>query len=1011
MYSFCIFSGIVLVMFHVLSAERRRSKSKREAPLLPCCAVSQPFSCLAVVCSCQFSCALTASYSRLFCSSISAVAASCAIERRMILYTSRGMRTCLPRWMRYTLPFQPTTISSLYRSSSLNAQNGTMPSSEASPAAMPRITASAAFAASLASSASFLACASASFAAASAFSISSGVLCFLLSAMLIPPCILGMRRGMTPSALPSVHRAALKGRGGFDAHHVLLHQTLRHLGQLPACGGTLVQRVSRTGGTQLLDDVLQAAALQLRHAVSICAEDQGRVHVAAICAALAGVHHRAVGHSGRCRFRSDGSGTGSTCGSRFHLQQILADQNVSAGQRLGLLVGELFLDGNDLPGRALGGQVAGAFLAAVLDLQGSGMEDLCLCGLHKAHALDLADLALIDAVGVGVGLHIHPLLVAHQVIGGVGVDDTGKVAVDLLRVHDLQGAYSLADVIHRQVLVVLGGAVAAHQLRAILRTTGVHHVGAASQHLAGDGVGGTAGLRCQQAGGLHQVVVDGRQLQNIGQLDVAAVLLDGGADHAHAQLLTGGGHTFCQGHQRLGQTVVLSELDGFTAVLGDGVLLAKLVMDQLRLGEVDEAHRVIHLHLVAQTGIQRGIGVCVKQVQHHRHQVQVVVNCVHVIAPFRISQRSRRSKGNAFASCYSPLDFLKVRSRQLRGIRLCNKRAVGAGAVLTGTIALGPDVIGHLLLRAGGNGLYHVAHQLVEVQHLVGVLHRCTGFQQVYKLVVLQLLHKVKVLVHGIAPHGLRLHVPLLALRPDLRLLLLHLLAAKQLGVFPPQTAKLLVLLLAHARLLGGFAPVGVVVVHGLQQTLCVPVRDAVTLHQRIQHRLVGLHPLLRLPRLLEAPVDHPLCLLGVQILVLPVDQLPKSLFLGLQRVGRGLHVLHLIISPGVGLYFRLALRLFTVFDVGQCARFALAGGTGACLCIALCGGSCRPIAALAVKEAEGDSVKVHICSSFDSRAYRSRAALPIHPCGGRRIFTAVTPRRQGGSIYIIERGRGLPHP
>jgi len=195
--------------------------------------------------------------------------------------------------------------------------------------------------------------------------------------------------------------------------------------------------------------------------------------------------------------------------------------------------------------------------------------------------------------------------------------------------------------------------------------------------------------------------------------------------------------------------------------------------------------------------------------------------------------------------------------------------------------------------------------------------------------------------------------------------LLLLLLAPQQLGVLPLQPAELLVLLLAHARLLGGLAPVGVVVVHGLQQPRGVPVVNAVALHQRIQHRLVGLHPLLILPRLLKAPVDHPLRFLGVQVLVLPVDQLPESLFLGIQRVGRCLHVLYLLLSPGVRLLLRLrfAFRLLAVLHVAQCARFALAGGTSARLCFALCCGSCRP-AALAVEQAKAHVKKVHILSS-----------------------------------------------
>ena len=110
---------------------------------------------------------------------------------------------------------------------------------------------------------------------------------------------------------------------------------------------------------------------------------------------------------------------------------------------------------------------------------------------------------------------------------------------------------------------------------------------------------------------------------------------------------------------------------------------------------------------------------------------------------------------------------------------------------------------------------------------------------------------------------------------------------------------------------------------------------------------------------ILEATVDHSLRLLCVQVFVFTVDQLTESLFLGFQRVGRGFHVLYLL-SPGVRLFLLyLAFRLLAVLYVVQRARFALAGVTSACLCLALCGGGCRPIAAL--KQTEGHVVKVHI--------------------------------------------------
>ena len=130
------------------------------------------------------------------------------------------------------------------------------------------------------------------------------------------------------------------------------------------------------------------------------------------------------------------------------------------------------------------------------------------------------------------------------------------------------------------MVLAVGGAAAAQVGAAVHLALGVLHVGAAVQHLAGDGVQGAARLAAQQLGGLHQVVVDGGKQQHIGQLDEAAVLRHSRGDDAHVELLTFGGHTFGQGRGGLGQGVILAELDGLTAILGDGMLLSELVMDQ-----------------------------------------------------------------------------------------------------------------------------------------------------------------------------------------------------------------------------------------------------------------------------------------------------------------------------------------------------------------------------------------------------------------------------------------------
>ena len=200
------------------------------------------------------------------------------------------------------------------------------------------------------------------------------------------------------------------------------------------------------------------------------------------------------------------------------------------------------------------------------------------------------------------------------------MDDGNEGVADLLSVLGLQSAGGLLDVHDGQVVSQsITGSDAA----------GIDNVGTAVQHLAGDGVQSGTGLGAQQLGSLHQVVVDGSQQQHIGQGDVAAVLVDSCLDDGHSEVLAVRSDTLSQRSQHLGQGAVLSELDGLTTILGNGVLLAELVMHQLGFSVIDQIIAVKHLHLVRERGGAGGLGVHLsKQLQVHQ-TVDNKLNLLH----------------------------------------------------------------------------------------------------------------------------------------------------------------------------------------------------------------------------------------------------------------------------------------------------------------------------------------------------------------------------------------------
>ena len=266
---------------------------------------------------------------------------------------------------------------------------------------------------------------------------------------------------------------------------------------------------------------------------------------------------------------------------------------------------------------------------------GSVLPDLCLAGLDEADVAQLADLAAVHGVRVGVLVHLHKLLAGLQVVGRIGVDDGNVAVTDGVRVHGPQLCRGPEEDLRGQGAGLVQRLAAVHgRLGAVFRHLGhIEDIGAACQHVAGDAVHGAARLAGQHAGGLHHIVVNGRHLEHIGQRGPAAILVQVAGDRGHVQGLAGGGHALRQRRGGLGQAVVLAEFNGLTAVLGHGVVVRKLVMHKAGLCLVDEALLVKGLHLLGHGG--RGV---VQAGRRIREPLEIDLHFVvfHIVCPFCI---------------------------------------------------------------------------------------------------------------------------------------------------------------------------------------------------------------------------------------------------------------------------------------------------------------------------------------------------------------------------------------
>nr|DAI42786.1 MAG TPA: hypothetical protein [Caudoviricetes sp.] len=687
--------------------------------------------------------------------------------------------------------------------------------------------------------------------------------------------------------------------------------------------------------------------------------------------------------------------------------QLLDDHLQAAAADLGDAISVRAQDQGGINIPACGAAVArhggaGAFILGDL------LPDFGLGGLHKAAAGDLSDLAGIDVVRVHILMGISPLGVAHQVIGHIGMDNGHIVAVDGRCVHGLELAHRPADVVHGEDVVVADRGRAAHQV-CLVGNAGcaVIHIGAAVEDFPGDGVQRPARLGGQQFACLHEVVVDGRQLQHIRQRHIAAILGDGGRDVGHIQLLAVGGNALGQRRQRLGQAGILAELNGLAAVLGDGPLLAELVMHQRGLRKIDQVLVVIGLHLHAQAGAGGGlrghIGVQVAGKKICQHGEQYDFGDIHCFS-FPLG-----SERDLLASFHPLPDLGKVSLAQLAGIALSDKSGLRRSSRLCGPLAVCADAGRHIALHLLCRRLLRRSHQLRMMHGFIGILHGHARPQHGLKGGVLRLGPQVK------GPIGLlyllRILLPLQKLLRLPALALLLLLPAMVYGHLPACRFHLSVLLDGNARLVRCGGEVFRVILQCLQRAFGVcALLQAVAACDQVQQRLIGLQLLPQASRLLEAVIDDPLALLRKLILVFSADQLQKGPLLLLRCLGLGDGALCLLLTGGVS---ALSLRpgcgrsLSAVKDLLCLARFLRPGAAGGCLCLAGC--SCRSAggAALSVKKVfqhgHGKKLVIH------SDPPLSRGVSP--PWVGSFFMLPAGCRAGGGMSKPRLRGRRILRP
>ena len=219
--------------------------------------------------------------------------------------------------------------------------------------------------------------------------------------------------------------------------------------------------------------------------------------------------------------------------------------------------------------------------------------------LNKAHAVQLADLAVEQLLGRGVLMRLDPALPLAQVVRNGRVHNgviTPVYARNSVLFHD---SHSLIDhgrghqaPAKRVVLVVLvlgraarrhlraAGRGAQHLVGAEVDVVAVEDVGAEQERVADQLLLRLRRRRAHLLGRAEDHVVVGAQLELVGDGGVGAVLVDRAGDGRYAELLAGGDDALGQLRGAV-EAVPLAPFDRAVVVGGEGLALGELGVDHL----------------------------------------------------------------------------------------------------------------------------------------------------------------------------------------------------------------------------------------------------------------------------------------------------------------------------------------------------------------------------------------------------------------------------------------------
>ena len=204
-------------------------------------------------------------------------------------------------------------------------------------------------------------------------------------------------------------------------------------------------------------------------------------------------------------------------------------------------------------------------------------------------------------------MHIYPLIATHKVIRNIGMDNSHIATINLGCILSFKCSCSLVDIIYCNLTVCI-------KCFSCTLATCKYCIVTAIDNFSCNGIKSHTCLCTEKLCGFHKCVINCSKLNDIRKCYIVTVLFNGCFNLGYFKALTIGCYTFNKRGCLFAKRLKLSEFDCLTTILGNGVFLSELIVNEFGHSVINKIIAVVGLHFYGKTC---GTGcLCVQICEH-----------------------------------------------------------------------------------------------------------------------------------------------------------------------------------------------------------------------------------------------------------------------------------------------------------------------------------------------------------------------------------------------------------